>query len=276
MIKTSRQLKDLVHNRSKGNSTLAQIIIRNYIMERFLERVSLSDYKNSFIFKGGLMVSSIVGLDNRSTMDIDTTLKNIDLSIEDIERIINDIISIKMDDGLSFSIKKISEIMDEAEYPGVRAALEATLDNIKTPLKIDFSTGDVITPHEIVYEYPLMFENRTISILAYNIETIIAEKLQTVLARSTANTRLRDFYDLCILYDTVDMDYEKLKAAYSATCEKRKTEHISDRKEIILEQIQTDKALQNLWHNYQHKYSYAQEYSWHDVMSKIKILFSKV
>ena len=122
MIKTARQLKDLVSNRSKGNSAQAQIIIRNYIMERFLERVSLSKYRSNFIFKGGLLVLSIVGLDDRSTMDIDTTLKNINLSESDVERIVSEIIAIPVDDGVSFTIKKISDIMDEAEYPGVRVS----------------------------------------------------------------------------------------------------------------------------------------------------------
>ena len=155
MIKTSRQLKDLVRNRSKGNNAMAQVIIRRYIMERFLERVSMSDYKGKLIFKGGLMISSMVGLDNRSTMDIDTTVTGATLSIPEIESIIREIISIQVEDNISFDIKNISEIMDEAEYPGLRVSLEALLDNMRTPLKIDISTGDVITPHEIVYEYPL-------------------------------------------------------------------------------------------------------------------------
>ena len=196
MIKTSRQLKDLVRNKSGGDSNKAQIIIRNYIMERFLERVSLSPYKEKFILKGGMIISSMVGINNRS-------------------------ISIEIDDGIAFRVKSISDIMDEAEYPGIRAMLEATLENMRTPLKIDFSTGDVITPKEIEYEYKLMFENRSISILAYNTETILAEKLETVISRSTANTRLRDFYDLRILYDTVEIDYGKLKDAFSATSERR-------------------------------------------------------
>ena len=176
MIKTSRQLKDLVRNRSKGNNAMAQVIIRRYIMERFLERVSMSDYKGKLIFKGGLMISSMVGLDNRSTMDIDTTVTGATLSIPEIESIIREIISIQVEDNISFDIKNISEIMDEAEYPGLRVSLEALLDNMRTPLKIDISTGDVITPHEIVYEYPLMFEKRTIPIFAYNLTRCASRK----------------------------------------------------------------------------------------------------
>lgn len=141
-------------------------------MERFLERVSVSEYKEKMILKGGMIISSMVGIDNRSTMDIDTTVRSIALSVDEIANVLAEIISIKLDDSISFSVKSISVIMDEAEYPGIRAMLEATLENMRTPLKIDFSTGDVITPNEIEYKYKLMFENRSISILAYNTETI--------------------------------------------------------------------------------------------------------
>lgn len=276
MIKTSRQLKDLVHNKSGGDSAKAQIIIRNYIMERLLERVYLSKYSNQFIFKGGMMISAMVGIDNRSTMDIDTTLKNINLSVDDISDVLSEIISVDIADGIEFRIKSITEIMDEAEYPGVRASLEATLENMRTPLKIDFSTGDAITPVEIAYDYKLMFENRSISILAYNTETILAEKIETILSRSTANTRMRDFYDIRILYDTVDIDYDRLKEAFAATCSKRQSQAVLDNKEGIIKQIENDSGLKELWSNYQMKYDYAREYSWYDVISTLKLFLEKL
>ena len=276
MIKTSRQLKDLVRNRSKGNNAMAQVIIRRYIMERFLERVSMSDYKGKLIFKGGLMISSMVGLDNRSTMDIDTTVTGATLSIPEIESIIREIISIQVEDNISFEIKNISEIMDEAEYPGLRVSLEALLDNMRTPLKIDISTGDVITPHEIVYEYPLMFEKRTIPIFAYNLETILAEKLQSILARGSANTRLRDYYDLCILSDTVDINYNDLRAAFFATCKNRGTLSLIPNKDLVLSQIHSDSGMKALWESYQRKYSYAKDYAWIDVMKKLELMFNRI
>ena len=276
MIRTSRQLKDLVRNRSKGNNAMAQVIIRRYIMERFLERVSMSDYKGKLIFKGGLMISSMVGLDNRSTMDIDTTVTGATLSIPEIESIIREIISIQVEDNISFDIKNISEIMDEAEYPGLRVSLEALLDNMRTPLKIDISTGDVITPHEIVYEYPLMFEKRTIPIFAYNLETILAEKLQSILARGSANTRLRDYYDLCILSDTVDINYNDLRAAFFATCKNRGTLSLIPNKDLVLSQIHSDSGMKALWESYQRKYSYAKDYAWIDVMKKLELMFNRI
>jgi len=242
MIHTSRQLKALVRNMSKGDSTQALIIIRNYIMERFLERISLSKYKNNFILKGGMLVSAMVGLDTRSTMDIDTTIKNLPLSIESVEEILKEIISISINDGVTFTIKDISKIMDEAEYGGVRANLDAMLETIRTPLKIDISTDDVITPQEVLYSFKLMFEERTISIWAYNLETVLAEKLETVITRGTANTRLRD--SSAIVKD-------------SAT---------------ILKEIKDSEAMRGLWKSYQKKFSYAEDISWDMVMQAVQNL----
>lgn len=276
MIKTSRQLKDLVRNKSGSDSNKAQIIIRSYMMERFLERVSVSPCREKLILKGGMIISSMVGIDNRSTMDIDTTVRSIALSVDEIANVLAEIISIKLDDSISFSVKSISVIMDEAEYPGIRAMLEATLDNMRTPLKIDFSTGDVITPKEIEYHYKLMFENRSISVLAYNTETILAEKLETVITRSTANTRLRDFYDLRILYDTVEIDFEKLKSAFSATSERRGSANVVKNRHAVLEQLKNDEGMKTLWANYQRKYDYAGEYGWQDIMAVLRIYFDKI
>ena len=236
MIHTSRQLKALVRNRSDGNSAKAQTIIRNYIMERLLERISLSKYRERFILKGGMLVSALVGLENRATMDIDTTIKNIPLSVDDVTDILTEIMKIEIDDGIIFVIKKVSEIMDEAEYPGVRVMLEAQLDTMRTPLKIDISTGGVITPGEIQFEYKLMFEERTITIYAYNIETVLAEKLETIISRGTANTRLRDFYDLYILQQekSLSVNVQKLKMALEATSRKRESFEIMKRGASII------------------------------------------
>ena len=169
------------------------------MMERFLERVSLSKYKDNFILKGGMLVSSMVGLDNRATMDIDTTLKNLSLNSENAREIVENIIAVSVEDNVHFQIKSISAIMEDAEYEGVRLALEAQLETMRIPMKIDLSTGDVITPSEIRYQYRLMFEDRSISVWAYTLETVLAEKMETILVRGLLNTRLRDYYDLYIL-----------------------------------------------------------------------------
>ena len=238
MIKTSRQLKALVRNLTKGDSLQAQIIMRNYVMERFLERISLSKYRNNFILKGGMLVSAMVGLDTRSTMDIDTTIKNMPLSVENAREMIEEIIAVPIDDGMTFSIKSVGEIMDEAEYTGVRVNLEATLETMRTPLKVDISTGDIITPREVLYTFKLMFEERTISILAYNLETVIA--------RGVANTRLRDYYDLYILQNeyTHAISMEQFKAAFLATCKKRNSIQLIAEGNKILKELLLYKRLE--------------------------------
>lgn len=248
MIHTSRQLKALVRNRANGDSAKAQIIIRNYIMERLLERISLSKYRNHFILKGGMLISALVGLENRATMDIDTTIKNLPLTVDEVTKILIEIMTIEMEDGIIFSIKKVSEIMDEAEYPGLRVVLEAKLDTMKTPLKIDISTGDVITPGEMELEYKLMFEDRTITVYAYNMETVLAEKIETVISRGTANTRLRDFYDLFILQQekAASIDYGKLHMALDATCRKRDSLTVVERGNAILKQVYYDMNMREL------------------------------
>ncbi|RHH20934.1 nucleotidyl transferase AbiEii/AbiGii toxin family protein [Blautia obeum] len=265
MITTARQLKDLVRNLSKKKSADAQILMRNYMMERFLERISLSEYKNQFILKGGMLVAAMVGLDARATMDLDATIKGTNVSVEDVEMIISKIISISLNDGVLFRIKRISEIMEEADYPGVRVSMETKFDGVITPLKIDISTGDIITPREIKYNFNLMFENRTIEVWAYNLETVLAEKLETVISRNVTNTRMRDFYDIYILQKLHGKQLKKqvLWNALVATARKRGTlEQINsgDRREIF-DEIEISSVMENLWKTYQKNYSYAADIS---------------
>ena len=225
MIKTSRQLKDLIRNVAKGDSGKSQLLIRNYAMERFLERIALSKYKDNFILKGGMLVSAIVGLDNRATMDIDTTIRNLPLDVEHARQIIEEIVAVEIDDNVSFQLRDVSNIMDEMEYGGVRTSLLAFFDTMKIPLKIDISTGDVVTPAEVIYHYKLMFEQRFISLWAYTLETVLAEKIETVLTRTIFNTRLRDFYDLYVLQNVdteIDKKYLQLRLRRLAIRERAK------------------------------------------------------
>ena len=173
MIKTAWQLKDRIRNLARNKSADAQVLMRNYMMERFLERISLSEYRDKFILKGGMLVAAMIGLESRTTMDIDGTVKGANVSVEDVEQVIAEIVSVPMDDGVEFQIKRISEIMDEAEYPGIRVSMETKFDGVRTPLKIDISTGDAITPREVRYKFKLMLEERYIDIWAYNLETIL-------------------------------------------------------------------------------------------------------
>ena len=233
MIKTTRQLKDKINNLSGGNAEKAQTLFRNYMMERFLERVSLSEYKNKFILKGGMLVASLVGLDMRATMDIDSTVTALNLSVEEAKNVVKSIINIMIEDNVSFETTDAETIMDEFDYPGVRIKLNAYFENSRQPIKLDISTGDVITPSAVHYEYPLMFEDRTISVMSYNIETLLAEKLQTIMVRAETNTRMRDFYDVYIISKNEEINYDDLAAAFAATCKARNSENqISDIIEI--------------------------------------------
>ena len=277
MITAARQLKDLVRNLSKKKSADAQILMRNYMMERFLERISLSEYKNQFILKGGMLVAAMVGLDARATMDLDATIKGTNVSVEDVEMIISKIISIPLNDGVLFRIKRISEIMEEADYPGVRVSMETKFDGVITPLKIDISTGDIITPREIKYNFNLMLENRTIEVWAYNLETVLAEKLETVISRNVTNTRMRDFYDIYILQKLYGEQLSKdvLRDALVATAKKRETLEQIETEDIdeVFDEIQSSSVMENLWKAYQRNYSYSADIPWHTIMKSIRTLY---
>ena len=277
MITTARQLKDLIRNLSKKKSADAQTLMRNYMMERFLERISLSEYKDKFILKGGMLVAAMVGLDARATMDLDATIKGANVSLTDVETIISNIIAIPIDDGVSFRIKRISEIMEEADYPGVRVSMETKFDGVITPLKIDISTGDVITPKEIRYRFNLMLEDRTIEVWAYNLETVLAEKLETIISRNVTNTRMRDFYDIYILQKLhgEQLNKEILWYALVATARKRGTLEQIESGDIreIFDEIETSSVMENLWKAYQKNYSYAVDISWHMVMESVRYLY---
>ena len=280
MITTARQLKDLIRNMSKKKSADAQILMRNYMMERFLERISLSEYKNQFILKGGMLVAAMVGLDARATMDLDATIKGTNVSVEDVEMIISKIISIPLNDGVSFRVKRISEIMEEADYPGVRVSMETKFDGVITPLKIDISTGDVITPREIKYKFNLMLEDRTIEVWAYNLETVLAEKLETVVSRNVTNTRMRDFYDIYILQKLYGEQLQKqvLWTALVATAKKRGTLDLIEAEDIreIFDEIESSPVMETLWKTYQKNYSYAADISWHAIVKSICALYGSI
>lgn len=271
---TPEQIKGRIKSVAKQNNADARTLMRIYMMERFLERLAQSEYRDNFIIKGGILVTAMIGVAHRSTMDIDTSMKNLNLSAEDALRVVNRVKDIDLDDGVSFDVKDVSNIMDEMEYPGIRVTMNANVGRLITPLKIDISTGDVITPRAIEYNYDLLLEDRSISLWSYNLETILAEKLQTVLARGILNTRMRDFYDIRMLLDTYEDKVNKvvLKDAFAATCNKRGTDHLQEQAEEIIKIIEADEQLQVLWRAYQKKYSYATEIDYASVISGVRKL----
>lgn len=271
---TPEQIKGRIKSVAKQNNADARTLMRIYMMERFLERLAQSEYRDNFIIKGGILVTAMIGVAHRSTMDIDTSMKNLNLSAEDALRVVNQVKDIDLDDGVSFEVKDVSNIMDEMEYPGIRVTMNANVGRLITPLKIDISTGDVITPRAIEFNYDLLLEDRSISLWSYNLETILAEKLQTVLARGILNTRMRDFYDIRMLLDTYEDKVNKavLKDAFAATCKKRGTDHLQEQAEEIIKIIEADEQLQVLWRAYQKKYSYAAEIDHASVISGVRKL----
>ena len=271
---TPEQIKGRIKSVAKQNNADARTLMRIYMMERFLERLAQSEYRDNFIIKGGILVTAMIGVAHRSTMDIDTSMKNLNLSAEDALRVVNQVKDIDLDDGVSFEVKDVSNIMDEMEYPGIRVTMNANVGRLITPLKIDIPTGDVITPRAIEFNYDLLLEDRSISLWSYNLETILAEKLQTVLARGILNTRMRDFYDIRMLLDTYEDKVNKavLKDAFAATCKKRGTDHLQEQAEEIIKIIEADEQLQVLWRAYQKKYSYAAEIDYASVISGVRKL----
>ena len=271
---TPEQIKGRIKSVAKQNNADARTLMRIYMMERFLERLAQSEYRDNFIIKGGILVTAMIGVAHRSTMDIDTSMKNLNLSAEDALRVVNRVKDIDLDDGVSFDVKDVSNIMDEMEYPGIRVTMNANVGRLITPLKIDISTGDVITPRAIEFNYDLLLEDRSISLWSYNLETILAEKLQTVLARGILNTRMRDFYDIRMLLDTYEDKVNKavLKDAFAATCKKRGTDHLQEQAEEIIKIIEADEQLQVLWRAYQKKYSYAAATDYASVISGVRKL----
>lgn len=271
---TPEQIKGRIRNIAKENNADARTLLRLYMMEHFLERVANSQYKNNFIIKGGILVTAMIGVAHRSTMDIDTSIKNQNLSIKDASRIVNEIKDIDLNDGIVFEVKEVLQIMDEMEYPGIRFTMNAVMGKLVTPIKIDISTGDAITPNAIEYQYKLLLDNRSIQLLSYNLETILTEKLQTVLARGVLNTRMRDFYDIEMLLSIYekDIDTDILKKAFEATCQKRGTIDLREQSTDIISTISNDKEMHSRWELYQKKFPYAANINYEDIMESIRHL----
>jgi predicted nucleotidyltransferase component of viral defense system len=271
-VKTSTQLKALIRNLAEKKSITPEIILRNFMLERLLERISVSNYKNNFILKGGMLISAMVGIDSRATMDIDTVLKKRNLSEADIKAVIKEILSLYVEDNVKLTFKNIEAIHEEMDYSGYRVSIEAVLDKTKQTIKIDISTGDFVTPKEIKYDFPLMFEDRSIPIMAYNVETVLAEKLETIIARDITNTRMRDFYDIYVLTKTHSFDKKIFKSALEKTSKNRNTASQVAKADSIIEVIETSSIMADLWERYRKKYAYAADITWKMVIDSVKQL----
>lgn len=277
-MKNAAQLKSLVKNLSIKSGISSQLVLQNYMLERLLERISKSKYKENFILKGGCLVASLVGLSTRSTMDIDATIKSFPVTEDSIRSMFQEVISVLVDDNIVFELSTITEIREKDEYNGFRILFFAHFEPMKIPVKVDITTGDEITPKEIRYDFKLMFEDRSLQILSYNLETLLAEKLETIISRSTENTRARDFYDVFILskLKNDEINYSLLKKALLKTAEKRGTSVTLSEWEKVLDDINSSEVMNAQWKRYSKTYSYAANIDFSDCVDSIGILMQKI
>ena len=264
---TSEKLKGKIKSFSEKNNLKAQEVLQMYFFERFLTRLEKSRYKANFIIKGGFLISSIIGIQNRTTMDIDTTIKGLPVKEEIIKEIILKILNIEVNDGIEFVLGKIENIREISEYENYRLHLTANFEKIKNPLKIDITTGDVIIPSEIEYSYETIFKEK-LNILVYSLETLIAEKYETIIKRNITTTRLRDFYDIYMIFKLKNdkIDVNNLKQAIQETAKNRNSmEEILESKEI-LEDIKNDEYLNKQWNIYKNENKYVDNIQFSEIL----------
>lgn len=267
MIKNAQSLMDKSKNMAIKYNITPNEVLQNYMFERILERLSVSQYKNNFILKGGLLLSSIMGISTRTTMDMDTSVKGINLTDTELYKILKEILDINVGDNVKFQIMNSTPIREEDNYGGLKYNIIATFDNLKVNLSIDIATGDTITPKEIEYNYKMLFEDRELLIMTYNIESIIAEKFQTVVSRGILNSRMKDYYDLYYLITYKEFSKENLKQAITKTFEKRNT----NLKEIenTLSKIKESSFIKELWENYSKKHIYTENIKFEKIINTI-------
>ena len=278
MIKTPEQLKGAIRNLAKKKGIHAQEVLQIFMFERIIERLSASPYKDRFILKGGLLISAILGIAERTTMDMDTTVKGLPMDEQNIRKAISEILNQPVDDGIEFQLLDLTPIREDDEYENFRASIQAAYGKMKIPMKIDITTGDEITPKEIQFSYPFLFDDRRVMVKAYTQETILAEKYETIIRRNVGNTRARDFYDLHLLYRLYreNADWNLLKQAVLATAKKRDSLSVLQDTERILLALEESTVLQDLWKRYQTQNLYAREITYPAIMESVKEFAEKM
>ena len=273
MKRNAMSLKAIINNIAKENKVSAQSVLQTYMLERLLERISISKYKDNFILKGGMLISAMLGIDSRTTMDMDTTIKGFKLTEENITNIINEICNIKIDDEVTFEVLKIELIREDDDYGGYRITFKANyMESMPVIMKIDITTGDKITYKEIKYSFNLMLEDRKIQIWSYNLETVIAEKFESIIKRGILGTRIRDYYDVYMLLNTQtkNINFNTLKDAIYSTAEYRNTINIIKDWSKIIEQLDNSDIMKKQWERYKKDNFYAKEIKYEDLIESLK------
>jgi hypothetical protein len=276
MIKNATQLKAKIKNFAKEKNMDSRTVLQEYVLERFIDRISKSKYKNDFILKGGMLISSMVGVDLRSTLDIDTTIKGFEFTLDKLNEVLNEIIETDIGDMFNFKILMNKKIMEETEYHGYRVTLEANFDTISQKFKIDISTGDIITPNEVKYNIKQMLSDDKIEILAYNIETILSEKIHSIIQKGEDNTRARDYYDIYILEKTKkeEINNNILKEAIINKFEERKNSNLVSNIYLKVLNLEKNIKLKELWNEYRNKFTYAKDIEFEDTIKSLKNIVS--
>lgn len=269
--RTPEQLKGQVRSFAGKRKLQPQEVLQMFLLERVLERLSKSSYKNNFILKGGLLISSMIGIAERTTMDMDTTVTGINMAEEEIESVMREILLVDVGDGIEFDFEKLEPIREEDDYNNFRVFFVAHYGKIANKMKVDITTGDEITPGAVQYLYKTILDEDEIDVMAYNTETIIAEKYETIIRRNIGTSRARDFYDLYMFYNIYkeSIDPEILKLAITRTANKRDSLQIMSEWKEILKDMKEDVGLKTLWNNYCENHSYAAEVRYEDIMGTI-------
>ena len=270
-MKTPEQLKGAIRSMAAKKNLRAQEVLQMFLFERIIDRLAASSFRDNFILKGGLLISSMIGIGERTTMDMDTTVRGIQMEEDEIVSAVKEIIAMDVGDGISFEFQKIEPIREDDAYNNFRVHLRAKYGKIDSPMKIDITTGDIITPAAIRYVFPFVFEEKTVPVMAYTLETVLAEKYETIIRRNIGTTRARDYYDLHTLYrsrkDVVQM--EVLRAAVIHTAEKRDSvDDIRDWRDI-LKDIREEPQLYLLWDNYAADNKYIGDLKFNEVLDTV-------
>lgn len=275
MKKNPMSLKATINNIAKKSKVSAQSVLQTYMLERLLERISVSKYKDNFILKGGMLISAMLGIDSRTTMDIDTTIKGFELTEENVKKIMEEVCEIDLQDDVTLKINKVEEIRENDDYNGYRLTFEAKyLNSMPVIMKIDVTTGDKITYREIEYSFDLMLEDRKIHVWSYNVETVLAEKFEAIIKRGVLGTRIRDFYDVHMLLKTQEKNINKktLKVAINFTAEHRKSEEEMKNWREVVEELENDDTMKNQWRRYQKNNFYAEGIEYEDLIESLRVV----
>jgi len=268
-------LKATINNIAKKSKVSAQSVLQTYMLERLLERISISKYKDNFILKGGMLISAMLGIDSRTTMDIDTTIKGFELTEENVRKIMEEVCEIDLQDDITLKLNKVEEIRENDDYNGYRLTFEAKyLNSMPVIMRIDVTTGDKITYREIEYSFDMMLKDRKINVWSYNVETVLAEKFEAIIKRGVLGTRIRDFYDVHMLLKTQEKNINKktLKVAINFTAEHRKSEDdVKNWKEVV-EELENDDTMMNQWKRYQKNNFYAEGIEYEDLIESIRVV----